>query len=51
MFLREVTWKRKTGPDAVYLQLVHNDWNPEIEHSRTRILHSLGLKEELDTDQ
>lgn len=51
MFLREVTSKRKTGPDAVYVQLVHNDWDPEIEQSRTRILHSFGRKEELDTDQ
>lgn len=51
MFLREVTSKRKTGPDAVYVQLVHSDWDPEIEQSRTRILPSLGRKEELDTEQ
>ena len=51
MFLREVTSKRKTGPDAVYVQLVHNQWDPEIEQSRTRILHSFGRKRDLDTDQ
>jgi len=51
MYLREVTSKRKHGPDAVYLQLCTSDWDPERGQARTRIVHSFGRKEEVDPDE
>jgi hypothetical protein len=51
MYLREVTSKRKHGPDATYVQLCESEWDPEKGSARTRILHSFGRKEELDLTQ
>lgn len=51
MYLREVTSKRKRGPDAVYVQLCESEWDAERGSARTRILHSFGRKEELDLPQ
>lgn len=51
MYLRDVTSKRKHGPDAVYVQLVEGYRDPETSKVKTRILHSFGRKEELDLDQ
>lgn len=51
MYLREVTSKRKHGPDATYVQLCESEWDAERGSSRTRILHSFGRKEELDLAQ
>jgi len=51
MYLREVTSKRKHGPDAVYLQLCTSEWDAERGQARTRIVHSFGRKEEVDPDE
>jgi transposase len=51
MYLREVTSKRKHGPDATYVQLCESEWDPKRGSARTRILHSFGRKEELDLRQ
>jgi len=51
MYLRDVTSKRKHGPDAVYVQLVEGYRDPDTSKVKTRILHSFGRKEELDLDQ
>ncbi len=50
MYLREVTSPRKSGPDAVYLQLVEGE-RDESGRVRTRILHSFGRKDQLDLGQ
>jgi Transposase DDE domain len=43
---------RTTRSGAVrYLQLAHNEWDPEAQRSRTRILHNFGREDELDKDQ
>lgn len=34
-----------------YLQLAHNEWDPEAKKSRTKILHNFGREDELDTEQ
>jgi Transposase DDE domain len=34
-----------------YLQLARNEWDPETQRSRTRILHNFGREDELDKDQ
>lgn len=51
MYLREVTSPRKQGPDAVYLQLVEGVRHPKTGRVQTRILHSFGRKDQLDTER
>ena len=34
-----------------YLQLAHNEWDAEVQRSRTRILHNFGRADEIDKDQ
>jgi hypothetical protein len=34
-----------------YLQLAHNEWDPEAGRSRTKVLHNFGREDELDKDQ
>jgi hypothetical protein len=48
MFLREVKRQNKNGTRASYLQLVHNQWDPAAQASRTRILYSFGRTDQLD---
>lgn len=51
MYLRKVTSKRKHGPDAVYLQLVEGVRDQKTGKVVTRILHSFGRVDRLDTRQ
>lgn len=51
MYLREVSSPRKHGPDATYLQLVEGVRNPKSGKVQTRILHSFGRKDQLDTQR
>ena len=51
MYLREVTSPRKQGPDAVYLQLVEGVRHPKTGKVHTRILHSFGRVDQLDTER
>jgi hypothetical protein len=34
-----------------YLQLAHNEWDPQTQKSRTRILYNFGRQDDLDKDQ
>jgi hypothetical protein len=34
-----------------YLQLAHNEWDPETQRSRTRVLYNFGRQDDLDKDQ
>ena len=34
-----------------YLQLAHNEWDPEAQRSRTRVLHNFGREDEIDKEQ
>jgi hypothetical protein len=40
--------KNKTGQVVRYLQLAHNEWDPDAGVSRTKVLHSFGREDELD---
>jgi hypothetical protein len=33
-----------------YLQLAHNDWDPDTQRSRTRVLYNFGREDEVDKD-
>ena len=48
MFLREVKRQNKNGTQASYLQLVHNQWDPTAQASRTRILYSFGRTDQVE---
>ncbi len=49
MFLREVKRRNRNGSQVSYLQLVHNDWDPDAKTSRTKILYSFGRTDQVDT--
>jgi transposase len=51
MYIREVTSKRKRGPDVTYVQLCESEWDAQKGSARSRILHSFGRKDELDLRQ
>jgi hypothetical protein len=48
MFLREVQRQNKNGTQASYLQLVHNQWDPAAQASRTKILYSFGRTDQVE---
>jgi len=48
MFLREVTRQNKNGTQVSYLQLVHNEWDPTAQASRTKIVYSFGRTDQVD---
>jgi hypothetical protein len=48
MFLREVKRQNKNGSHVSYLQLVHNEWDPAAQTSRTKIVHSFGRADQVD---
>jgi Transposase DDE domain len=49
MFLREVKRQNRNGTRVSYLQLVHNEWDSAAGTSRTKILHSFGRTDQVDT--
>lgn len=51
MYLREVVSPRVKGPDAVYVQLVEGQRNPNSGKVETTILHTFGRKDQLDLPQ
>jgi hypothetical protein len=48
MFLREVKRQNKNGTQTSYLQLVHNQWDPAAQASRTKILYSFGRTDQVE---
>jgi hypothetical protein len=48
MYVRASTRKNKSGQVVRYLQLAHNEWDPEAGVSRTKVLHSFGREDDLD---
>ena len=50
MYVRVSSRKNKSGQQIRYLQLAHNEWDPQARMSRTKVLHSFGREDELDRD-
>jgi len=48
VYVRVSSRKNKTGQVVRYLQLAHNEWDPAVGVSRTRVLHSFGREDEID---
>ncbi|HET6954174.1 MAG TPA: IS1634 family transposase [Acidimicrobiales bacterium] len=51
MYLRTITSRpRKDGSRVRYLQLAHNEWDPEAGQSRAKVIHSFGREDQVDRD-
>lgn len=50
MYLRTTKRRLKGGDEVGYLQLAHNEWDPERQRSVTRILYNFGREEAVDRD-
>jgi hypothetical protein len=42
------TRKTRDGQTIRYLQLAHNEWDPAVKASKTRVLYSFGREDQLD---
>lgn len=50
MYIRTITRRNKDGSVARYLQLAHNEWDPEARCAKARVLFSLGREEAVDRE-
>ncbi|MFZ2172691.1 MAG: IS1634 family transposase [Rhodococcus sp. (in: high G+C Gram-positive bacteria)] len=51
MYLRTITSRpRKDGSRVRYLQLAHNEWDPEAGQSKAKVIHSFGREDQVDRD-
>jgi hypothetical protein len=48
MYLRTIGRRNKDGSEVRYVQLAHNEWDPQRKCSVTRVIHSFGREDELD---
>src|SRR5262249_60990443 len=48
MFLRTIGRRNKDGSTVRYLQLAHNEWDPQRRCAVARVVHSFGREDELD---
>jgi transposase len=48
VYVRVSTRRNKSGAAVRYLQLAHNEWDPQAGVSRTKVLHSFGRADDLD---
>jgi hypothetical protein len=46
----KVSSRKTSGGTVRYLQLAHNEWDPDKGMSRTKVLHNFGREDELDRD-
>ena len=51
MYIRQISRKNKDGSKVEYIQLAHNEWNPEKGHCTAKVLYNFGRKEQVDLDQ
>ena len=42
MFIKTSTRKNRDGTKVRYLQLAHNEWDPDRQTARTKMLYSLA---------
>ena len=51
MYIRQISRKNKDGSKVTYVQLAHNQWDPEKRSCTAKLLYSFGRKEDVDIDQ
>jgi hypothetical protein len=50
MYLRTIGRRNKDGSEVRYLQLAHNEWDPERKCSVAKVVHSFGREGQLDRE-
>jgi hypothetical protein len=50
VYVKVSSRKTSDGGQVRYLQLAHNEWDPERGMSRTKVLHNFGREDELDRE-
>lgn len=48
MYIRTISRKNKDGSVVRYIQLAHNEWDPDLKCSVARVIHNFGREDELD---
>ncbi len=48
MYLRTIGRRNKDGSEVRYVQLAHNEWDPQRKCSVARVIHSFGREDQLD---
>jgi len=48
VYVKASTRKTRDGQTIRYLQLAHNEWDPQAKASKTRVLYSFGREDQLD---
>jgi hypothetical protein len=48
MYLRTIGRRNKDGSEVRYVQLAHNEWDPQRRCSVARVIHSFGREDRLD---
>jgi hypothetical protein len=48
MYLRTIGRRNKDGSEVRYVQLAHNEWDPDRKCSVARVIHSFGREDRLD---
>jgi transposase len=48
MYLRTIGRRNKDGSEVRYVQLAHNEWDPERKCSIAKVIHSFGREDQLD---
>lgn len=48
MYIRRVARKNKNGSTTAYLQLAHNEWDPESKYAKAKVIYSFGREDEVD---
>ena len=50
MYIRQTSRKNKDGTTVSYLQLAHNEWDPQAGYARARILYNFGRADQVDRE-
>lgn len=48
MYVKASTRRTRDGQRIGYLQLAHNEWDPQAKASKTKVLYSFGREDQLD---
>ena len=48
MYVKASTRRTRDGQTIRYLQLAHNEWDPVVKASKTKVLYSFGREDQLD---
>ena len=51
MYIRTISRKNKDGSKVTYVQLAHNEWDPQRRLCSAKVIYNFGRLENLDLDQ